>query len=323
MMTELLPGLYRIEIPLPKNPLKALNAYAVVGEGRHLVVDTGFNTEDSQRAWLDASQAIGLDFAKTDLVLTHLHSDHTGLASWFAQKGARLFASPVDGDLINKMTEESYWRRFGGLTTAFDLDRDEVSIDRHPGYRYCPKEPMEITPLTEGERRSYGTFTFEVMDLPGHTPGHIGLYDPVHELLIGGDSILASITPNISYWSEDFDSLKVYFETLEKIEALAPAKILSSHRVILTEPKVRIDELRDHHAHRLNEVLALVSEGRQTARDVARGMHWDYRAKDWSAFPDPQKWFATSEAMSHLIYLVGTGKIAIDRSKPTWHFTRT
>lgn len=323
MITELLPGLHRIEIPLPKNPLKVLNAYAVVDGERHLVVDTGFNTEESRQAWHRACETIGLDLSRTDLVLTHLHSDHTGLASWFQERGASLFASPVDGDLINKMTDEAYWRKFGQLTTVFDLDRDEVSIDRHPGYRYCPKEPMHLHPLKEGNKRSYGRYTFEVMELPGHTPGHIGLYDRAHDLLIGGDSILASITPNISFWSEDFDSLKVYFETLDRIEALAPAKILSAHRRILTDAIGRIAELRVHHAHRLDEVLHLVEEGRQTARDVAAGMHWDYRATDWSAFPDPQKWFATSEAASHLLYLVGQGKIAVDRVQSPWRFTRT
>ena len=76
-------------------------------------------------------------------------------------------------------------------------------------------------------------------------------------------------------------------------------------------------------SHRLDEVLHLVEEGRQTARDVAAGMHWDYRATDWSAFPDPQKWFATSEAASHLLYLVGQGKIAVDRVQIPWRFTRT
>ncbi len=45
-----------------------------------------------------------------------------------------------------------------------------------------------------------------------------------------------------------------------------------------------------------------------TVRNVASKMHWDIRAKSWEDFPNPQKWFATGEAMSHLEHLVFIGK---------------
>jgi len=37
-------------------------------------------------------------------------------------------------------------------------------------------------------------------------------------------------------------------------------------------------------------------------------MHWSLRERAWEAFPDPQKWFASGEAMSHLEYLYATGQ---------------
>ncbi len=66
-MTEMmLPNLYRIEIPLPKNPLKALNSYLIKGDGRFLIIDTGMNREECQEAMFTALEELKVDLKKTD-----------------------------------------------------------------------------------------------------------------------------------------------------------------------------------------------------------------------------------------------------------------
>ncbi|MBP1707530.1 MAG: beta-lactamase domain protein [Chloroflexi bacterium] len=69
-MTEMmLPNLYRIEIPLPKNPLKALNSYLIKGDGRFLIIDTGMNREECQNAMFTALEELKVDLKKTDFIL--------------------------------------------------------------------------------------------------------------------------------------------------------------------------------------------------------------------------------------------------------------
>ena len=46
MLEEILPNLYKSEIPLPRNPLQAVNSYIVEGHDRFLVIDTGMNREE-------------------------------------------------------------------------------------------------------------------------------------------------------------------------------------------------------------------------------------------------------------------------------------
>ena len=42
-VVEILPGIFRLPIPLPRNPLRELNAYLIRGRDRSLLIDTGFH----------------------------------------------------------------------------------------------------------------------------------------------------------------------------------------------------------------------------------------------------------------------------------------
>ena len=79
MVTELMKDIYRIEVPLPKNPMKLLNSYLIRSDGRSLVIDTGFNRPECKEALMSGLKELNVDFDRTDLFLTHLHADHSGL----------------------------------------------------------------------------------------------------------------------------------------------------------------------------------------------------------------------------------------------------
>lgn len=308
MVEMIYPNIYRIEIPLPGNPLKAINVYLVRGEMRNLIVDTGFNIPEGRALLLEALKELQMDIQHTDLLITHLHSDHCGLAAALAAEGMRVYAGVVDGALINEMTTEEYWTRFIELNTLMGMDADNISFSDHPGYKYCPKVPVAFIPLKDGDTVDLGGFRFTVLDIPGHTPGHIGLYEPDKHLLFCGDHVLDKISPNIAFWGFERDILAVYLESLDRVRALPVTLCFPAHRNLLTDPQRRIDELKQHHAHRLAEVLAIIAESPRTVRETASRMHWDLRAAGWEQFPANQKWFAAGEALSHLEHLFATGR---------------
>ena len=74
MHEEVLPGLHRIELPLPKSPLKAVNCYLIRGEDRWLLIDTGMHLEECQKVMNQALDELGVDLDKTDFFITHFHS---------------------------------------------------------------------------------------------------------------------------------------------------------------------------------------------------------------------------------------------------------
>ena len=85
MIEEILANLYKIEIPLPESPLKALNSYVIKNSERNLIIDTGWNQEECMNAMQTGLKELGVDLRKTDFFITHLHADHLGLVSTLLQ----------------------------------------------------------------------------------------------------------------------------------------------------------------------------------------------------------------------------------------------
>lgn len=309
MTEQLYPNIYRLRIPLPKNPLKELNCYVIAGKERSLIIDTGFNRPECEEALLGGIAELGIALDRTDVLLTHRHSDHTGLAHLLEERGARVFAGRAEQEAIRKMAGGEAWVNMNEKARLLGLEEYGITVDDHPGYRYRPLPLADCRPLAEGDRLSYGGYDFEVVDIPGHTPGHIGLYEAEHKLFFCGDHILFTITPNITFWDFRQDSLAEYFASLRKVAALPIELLFTAHRELVSNHLARIEELLQHHEKRLAEVMAIMAQGEQTASRTAAQMHWDIRARSWEDFPKAQKWFATGEAAAHLEYLVNQGRL--------------
>ncbi|MCC5912415.1 MAG: MBL fold metallo-hydrolase [Clostridiaceae bacterium] len=312
--------IYRNEIQLPKNPLKVLNSYIILGEDRNLIIDTGFNSEECKASFMAGLKELDVDLSKTDLFITHLHADHSGLAATLNKEGMTVYTSKKDGEMINEMSSEAYWEKFESYKKIFDLEKDHVSFDDHPGYKYCTKEPIAFTALQEGDILQIGDYSFDVVDIPGHTPGQIGLYEGKHKLFFCGDHILDRITPNIAFWEFDEDSLGTYFKSLKKVKQYEVEHLFTAHREPVKDYRRRVEELYEHHQKRLKEIIGVMESGKETVRDIAANMHWELRYDRWEDFPNPQKWFAAGEAMSHLEHLVFSGKAEKTYRKETLHY---
>ena len=101
MVREVFPNIYLNEIPLPNNPLRALNSYIILSEEKYLIMDTGFNMNVCKEAFMKGVNALGVDLTRTDLVLTHMHVDHSGLADDLRRVGCRVLIGQKDGDFMN------------------------------------------------------------------------------------------------------------------------------------------------------------------------------------------------------------------------------
>ena len=97
---KILPNLYRIEIPLPKNPLKALNSYVVKSPERNLVIDTGWNQEECLNAMQAGLKELEVDIRETDFFITHMHTDHLGLVSSLVTDTTTIYFNRPDADRI-------------------------------------------------------------------------------------------------------------------------------------------------------------------------------------------------------------------------------
>ncbi len=308
---QLYKNIHSYDIVLPNNPLKALNCYIIVGDNRNLIIDTGFDRDEGDEVLMKAVEELKIDLTKTDLFITHLHSDHCGLADRLSKRGVTIYASEMDGTLVNDAVEGHGWDYFYDHRKWFDLERDGVKLDEHPGYQYQAKEIMKFKPVVEGDEFQVGEYLFKVVEVPGHTPGQVNLYEEKHKLYFCGDHILGKITPNIAFWGFEYgDILQIYFDSLKKIYDYDIHTLFPAHRYLIKDHRERIDELFKHHEQRLNEVVKIVENEELSVRDIAAKMTWDLRARNWDDFPNPQKWFAAGEAMAHIHHLRETGRLA-------------
>jgi glyoxylase-like metal-dependent hydrolase (beta-lactamase superfamily II) len=166
------------------------NIWHVRGRDKDLLVDTGLGVVSLQQA---ASDLLGRPVAA---VLTHSHFDHVGGAHEFEERLAH----------AEERAEMAAPSGFAGLTTAA-LGEELVARLRGAGYELpdqlltaLPYAGYELTsfsvkraPLTrtlvDGDVVDLGDRAFEVMHLPGHSPGSIGLFERRTRTLFSGDAV--------------------------------------------------------------------------------------------------------------------------------------
>ena len=313
MIEEILPDLYRIEVPLPRSPLKYLNAYLIKAKGRFLLIDTGQNREECKRTLLSALEKLAVDLEKTDFFITHLHSDHLGLVSSLATEASKVYFTEKESYIENVTSPArvKHWQLVSTIYRLSGFPEDEArrAIENHPGRRYGLKKDIKFSFKKEDDTIEIGDYLFRCIETPGHSPGHMCLYEANKKILVAGDHILFDITPNITHWPEMADSLKTYLESLEKVFALDVDLVLPGHRRLLKDHRKRIRELQEHHQARADEVLSVLEDGEKTAYQVAQYVTWDIDCNSWAEFPAAQKWFAVGETIAHLEYLEGEGKV--------------
>jgi glyoxylase-like metal-dependent hydrolase (beta-lactamase superfamily II) len=166
------------------------NIWHVRGRDKDLVVDTGLGVVSLQRA---AADLLGRPVAA---VLTHSHFDHVGGAHEFEERLAH----------VEEEAEMAAPSGFAGLTAAalgvelverlraagYELPDQLVTALPHAGYELTSfsvkRAPLTRT-LVDGDVLDLGDRTFEVLHLPGHSPGSIGLFERRTRTLFSGDAI--------------------------------------------------------------------------------------------------------------------------------------
>lgn len=308
MIEKLLPNLYRIEVPLPGSPLGWVNSYVIKDSKRNLIIDSGLNRKECIDAMLTGLGRIGVDLKKTDFFITHSHADHFALARLLFDDGATVYMNEKDKEYVEN---RDGWESIADFAALNGFPRHEINfaVSNHPANKYgCSRMPA-LRAVRDGDIIGCGGYSFVSVATPGHTEGHTCLYDPAGKLLLSGDHILVDITPNIGCWIDGANPLKLYLASLDKVYAMDVDLVLPGHRRILTDCKGRIDELRGHHRDRLEEVIRVLEHGPFSAYETASRMVWDIDCSSWAAFPVPQKWFATGEAVAHLRYLEDQGRV--------------
>lgn len=303
---EILPGIFRLLMPLPFE-LSHINLWLLRGTHGWTIIDTGFNYGETLALWENVFRDFFQGKPVEDIVITHFHPDHFGLAGMMAEKADvtirmtngefAMVQSLMDGDELRRLYTPYYTE--AGLTGALH----EKMIEKRLFYKkIVSTPPKSIQPLELDTSIFLGAGNWRVLGGGGHSPEHACLYNAKDRTFIAGDIVLPQITPNISFFpgnGPDHDPLADYFATLENVRQQVPdnVHVLPSHG----EPfsgglHQRIDEIKAHHEKRLARVREICTGAEKTAYDVMQALfsHRELSSSDL--------FFALGETLAHLVY---------------------
>ena len=316
-------GIYNIKVPLLNNPLRDLNAYLIKGE-RDLLIDTGFNMDECENVLVGAFNELDVDYDKLDIFITHLHGDHSGLLGRLYKEGMTLYCSEPDAKLIIYGADINYWLELETIFTEHGYPETNYmrTSNVHPGKKYNHGSKVKFDYVKDGDILTVGDNKLQCVLTPGHSPGHMCLYEQEKKILFSGDHVLGNISPNICPELGMDDPLTLYLKSLEYIKTFDVKEAYPGHRKMITEFSDRVDELIEHHHERLDEVISILKKyGEQTGYEVAQHMTWHTKHNIFSEFKRPQKLFATGEAISHLQHLHTLGKISRKKNGGRYKFS--
>ena len=324
MISEIGPGIFQIKMRLPWpvdfmpfSP-STVNAYVVVQGEKLMLVDSGLNSAECRLTMGEDLGRLGLAMSDiTDLVITHFHSDHIGLMDVLSQASpeASIHVHPADLAMIRDryfrpagaLAELMSWLTLHGLPEREDADVGAIRLD-------SGEFAAGMSCAAWGEHRT------KVLDLdgqdwqliwtPGHTPGHLAVYGPAAQILLGGDQLLASTTSNVSKHPGSGDNpLRDYRSSLATLADLSSGPLWSGHGEPVEDVPARVSRVLRQQERKLDRLLDCfdtpVATPIATAYDIA-GRMWDRGQPDLDA---NSRRLALTETMAMLAYLESTGDL--------------
>jgi glyoxylase-like metal-dependent hydrolase (beta-lactamase superfamily II) len=315
MIEEILANIYKLEIPIPDSPLKATNCYMIRGPRRNLLIDTGFRLKECLEAMSAALTELRVDMTQTDIFVTHFHSDHIGLVPHLVTDSTKIYFNQTENDWLKHNTALNDSLEFARSSGWPDDEIDSIR-SFHDARESNYQRDLNFSIIKGKGQINVGSYMFECIETPGHSKGHLCLYERGRKLLFSGDHLLKKITPGLNImWPYEWNPLAEYLESLDKVGALDVDLVLPGHSDLFENCRERVAELKSHHARRLDEVISVLGRGNKTAYQIGSALTWDVSYTSWEAFPVLQKILAVNEAAAHLKYLENKKKVRRRRLK--------
>jgi glyoxylase-like metal-dependent hydrolase (beta-lactamase superfamily II) len=311
---RVLPGVFRLRLPLPWPGVPHCNAWAVAAGDGIVLFDTGMHQPGSLAHLERALAMCNLSLENVRLVVcTHAHSDHYGQAASIVERaGCELWMHPNHEHML-RMAEDPE----ANLARRLEVGR-QSGVPEEPLRRYAAKRDPEetgIAAVIEPDRAlvpgvvvdtDLGPWT--VHETPGHAPSHVCLFQSERRLLISGDHLLGRISLYFDYGSSP-DPVGEFLHSLDVVEKLDARLCLPGHGRTFADVHAHIEGNRKLVSERLAAVLHAVSEQPLSAFEIVPHVYGD------SLSPLNAHWLL-SKVLSYLTHLRAEGQVRLIPGEP-------
>jgi len=325
----------RIKIDVPFGVRFVCN-YLFELNGKTVLIDSGLNMGNWSKVFFTTLEEHGYNISDVDYcIITHIHTDHIGLIRKFKRKNPdlkllmhdithRTLKWETDKNKKDEFREEAI--KIANLMIKYGISEERGKrvvefLTLWPNYLQY-QEPDQL--IHDGE---IILGDLKIIWTPGHSFGHICIFNKKNGYLFSGDHILSRITPHIGnfvissalrneFEDQHFDNiLNHYLKSLEKIDNLQPKVIFPAHQDIIYDPHKRIQEIQEHHENRLNEILAILQDKTLTPFKISQ-IHFGTELDEMNSY------MALSEVLGHLIYLEYQGRVEKTERNGKYFFQR-
>lgn len=306
-VTEVAPGVLRLQLPINLPGLGHVNCYALEDERGVALVDPGLPGPKPYQQLVARLAAAGIPLKRVHtVVVTHSHHDHFG--------GAPRLAKETGADIVTHRTFRLWWDADGEDLQDAPMNADGSLADRDR--RVAPwggdpprpprkvrikakfgrlvgrswfKAPSPTVRLEDAETIELARRSWTAVHTPGHTPDHLCLLDPAEGVLLSGDHVLPTITPHIGGVGGGPDPLRRFFDSLERMHAFDGVKhVLPAHGHPFTDLGGRADAIRRHHNERLDKLRKAMHE--LGPSDVTALSHQLFAERAWGPMAESETW---------------------------------
>jgi glyoxylase-like metal-dependent hydrolase (beta-lactamase superfamily II) len=322
-------GVHRLPLPIPFVAAGGpVNVYAIEADGGGLVLfDAGLGTPEAEAALQAGFDRLGFRFEEVRrIVLSHGHVDHYGAARWVQERhggSVPVFAHRRD---LMKVDERgprlrdqhpvygAHFMRLGVPVEVLAALAASGESSSRLARRIPDVQPIEAGAVVEGR-----ALRFEVIEMPGHTPGLICLWAPEQGVLIPADHLLEKVSPNPII---ELDSagrpvhrpLAAYLRSIARTRALEVSLVMPGHGPGFTGHRTLIDALLGFYEKRQQKLLGLLAERPASAWTLCQAL-----------FPraGPAEAFLTmSETVANLEVMEDRGAVVRVEAQGAWLFQR-
>lgn len=307
---EIADGILWLRFPLPM-ALDHVNIYALDDGDGWTLIDTGLDTRKSRAIWDAALSGPLAGKPVRRVVITHHHPDHIGLAGWFMEQGAELVI-PRTAYLTARMlildeqpryTEEAigFYRRAGMDPNILQARADERPFN----FADCVTAlPAGFTRIAEGDTIRMAGRIWDIRMGDGHAPEHATFWSRDDHLVLGGDQLLPSISPNIGVYPTEPEANPLA-EWLDSCTAFQPHAreehlVLGGHKLPYIGLPTRLSQLIENHTGALQRLTEHLAQPRRGGECFAPLFKREIQPNTYG--------LALVEALAHLNYLHQSGQ---------------
>jgi glyoxylase-like metal-dependent hydrolase (beta-lactamase superfamily II) len=277
---RVLPGLWRLRLPLPWPGVPHVNAFAIAAGSGVVLVDTGLDEPGALGQLERALDQAGLRLEHVRLLAcTHAHSDHYGLAGpILRQAGCELWMHPNHGHMTRAAADpERMLERRIEVARQSGVPADTLAryeSERRGQGIGVAEVVLPDRDLVAGARVETDLGVWEVHETPGHAPSHVVLHQPDRGLLLSGDHILGRVSLYYDYGYTP-DPAGEFLNSLDVVDRLDVQLVLAGHGRPRRDASALVAANRREVHERIARVREALARGPRTPFEIVPALMGD------------------------------------------------